>query len=147
MKLRWPKFVWFSLMSWEVGCKCRSLVKVWSRCVRGTFGVWHLLNDPIWRSLFMTAPSTSPKKSPVWERFVKHYQLQGWNTIIQVSPKQDLWFLLKTDEKQKLSADVVFVHFWNKVLQLWHNMVPGHFPHKRTLNQQELFLFLFFKRS
>lgn len=25
----------------------------------------HLLKEPIWRSLFMTAPSTSPKKSPV----------------------------------------------------------------------------------
>lgn len=30
----------------------------------------NLLKDPIWRSLFITAPSTSPKKSPVWERNV-----------------------------------------------------------------------------
>lgn len=30
--------------------------------------VTDLLKEPIWRSLFITAPSTSPKKSPVWER-------------------------------------------------------------------------------
>lgn len=56
----------------RTGWSCERII-INSSCVHNTPPPTHthstdLLKEPIWRSLFITAPSTSPKKSPVWER-------------------------------------------------------------------------------
>lgn len=55
-----------SRTGWSCDANASSLT-----CSVSTFSTFFphtdLLKEPIWRSLFITAPSTSPKKSPVWE--------------------------------------------------------------------------------